>query len=109
MVEWGEIMSKGRNMETEEKLQAHVFISGNVQGVNFRWSTKREAQRLEITGWVRNLPDGRVEAVFEGDSEAIHKMIGWCYDGPPASQVSNVEVNYSAPTEEFSAFRISGW
>ncbi len=94
-------------MNTIEKLQAHVYISGRVQGVNFRWSTQQTARSLGVTGWVRNLSDGRVEAVFEGDSAAVNKAIAWCYDGPPAAQVDNLEVDYSAYQGTFTDFQIN--
>jgi acylphosphatase len=94
---------------TNEKdmLGAHVFITGRVQGVNFRWYTQREAQSLGVTGWIKNLSDGRVEAVFEGDSDIVHKIIAWCYAGHPSAGVDNVEVNYLAPTGEHSGFQIA--
>ncbi|MDM8520482.1 acylphosphatase [Anaerolineales bacterium HSG6] len=94
-------------MENLEKLQVHVMVSGRVQGVSFRWHTQREAQTYDLTGWVRNLSDGRVEALFEGESQAIHEIIAWCYMGPTSAQVDNVEVDYRAPTNEFTGFKIT--
>jgi acylphosphatase len=87
--------------------RAHVFISGRVQGVNFRWYTQRKAQELGLTGWVRNLWDGRVEAIFEGEEKAVQNAIAWCHIGPPSGRVDNVEVNYETPSDEFSGFRIT--
>lgn len=72
--------------------RVRVLISGRVQGVFFRAYTKEEAQRLGLKGWVRNLPDGRVEALFEGESRAVDEMIKWCHRGSPASVVTKVEV-----------------
>lgn len=72
-------------------MRIHVFISGYVQGVFFRSYTAQKAKSLDLAGWVRNLPDGRVEAVFEGHREKIEKMIKWCWQGSPASQVKEVE------------------
>ncbi|MFN4196755.1 MAG: acylphosphatase [Caldimicrobium sp.] len=72
--------------------RVRVFISGRVQGVFFRAYTKEEAEKLGLKGWVRNLPDGRVEALFEGDEKAIEEMIKWCHIGSPASVVTKVEV-----------------
>jgi len=75
-------------------VSAHVFVSGRVQGVFYRSETARAAQKLGVTGWVRNLPDGRVEAMFEGPQAAVESMIRWCHQGSSAAKVSNVEVNY---------------
>lgn len=88
--------------------RAHVLISGRVQGVNFRWNTQREAQRLGLTGWVRNTWDGRVEAVFEGEDSAVHQAVAWCRHGQPPAWVENVEVTYGQATGEFSGFNIRG-
>ncbi len=63
-------------------IRAHVFISGRVQGVGYRYSTVDTASQLGLTGWVRNLPDNRVEAVFEGAREVVEDMVRWCHSGP---------------------------
>lgn len=68
-------------------------ISGRVQGVWFRASTREEALRLGLDGWVRNLPDGRVEAVFEGEAAALETMLAWCRVGPPGARVDVVETS----------------
>lgn len=86
--------------------RVRVLISGKVQGVFFRAYTEEEANRLGIKGWVRNLPDGRVEAVFEGEDEAVDKMIAWCHRGSPHSRVTHVEVIEEPYTGEFKDFRI---
>lgn len=86
--------------------RVHVFISGKVQGVWFRAYTEAEAKKLGIKGWVRNLPDGRVEAVFEGENDAVDKMIAWCHKGSPYSQVENVEVIEEPYQGEFIDFKI---
>lgn len=78
-------------------IRAHVIVSGRVQGVGYRFSTLDEAHSRGITGWVRNLPDGRVEAVFEGSEEVVKEMICWCHQGPPASVVKDVVVEYEKP------------
>jgi acylphosphatase len=83
-----------------------LFISGRVQGVNFRYYTQRKAQQWRLTGWVRNLWDGRVEAVFEGSEEAVHKAVSWCHVGPPLAEVDAVDVSYAPASGEFTAFRI---
>jgi len=88
------------------RVRAHVWISGRVQGVFFRAHTKEVAEKLGLTGWVRNLPDGRVEAVFEGEEEAVKEAIEWCKRGPPLAKVEKVEVRYEDPTGEFRDFRI---
>lgn len=72
--------------------RVHVFISGKVQGVFFRSSTKDMAKKLGLYGWVRNLVDGRVEAVFEGEKDAIEKMLEWCKVGPEYAKVTGIEV-----------------
>ena len=88
------------------KKRVHVFISGKVQGVWFRAYTKEEADRLGVKGWVRNLPDGRVEAVFEGDEEAVEEMVRWCHQGSPMSRVERVEVQEEPYRGEFEDFSI---
>ncbi len=93
-------------METvENKARVVVKISGRVQGVYFRKYTELEAQQLGLTGWVRNLPDGRVEAVFEGRKESIQKMIEWCHKGPPAARVQDVSVSWEPFRGDFFDFR----
>lgn len=77
--------------------RVHVIIHGKVQGVWFRAHTKEMADKLGLKGWVRNLPDGNVEAVFEGDDESIREMISWCHRGPPLARVDKVEVEYEEP------------
>lgn len=91
-----------------KNLRAHVFISGRVQGVSFRWFTQRKAQELKLTGWVRNLWDGRVEAVFEGEAGVVRQVVAWCHTGEPPARVSEVDVTYTPYTGEFSSFRIMG-
>lgn len=78
-------------------IRAHVFISGRVQGVGYRAATADAAQLLKLKGWVRNLRDRRVEAVFEGDRATVKEMLRWCHEGPPAAIVDQVEVNYETP------------
>ena len=82
--------------------RAHVFVSGFVQGVSFRWYTTEHARRRDLGGWVRNTPDGRVEAVFEGTPEAVEAMVEWCHVGPRSAQVSDVEVAWEEPEGLFS-------
>ena len=88
------------------KSNVHVVISGRVQGVWFRSSTKQKAEELGLTGWVRNTPSGCVEAVFEGDEGKVNKMVKWCYQGPPLSNVEKVEIKNQNPTNSFNSFSI---
>ena len=88
--------------------RVHVFITGRVQGVYFRDFTKREAEKLHINGWVRNLNDGRVEAVFEGPKENLSKMIDWCHKGSPNSRVDKVALLWETQEEQYNKFSITG-
>lgn len=83
-----------------------VLVSGTVQGVWFRESTRQEAERLGVAGWVRNLPDGRVEAAFEGPAMAVQAMAAWCQHGPPNAAVEQVEVTSEAPQRIAPPFRV---
>ena len=85
----------------------HVIISGRVQGVFFRARTRETAVALKLTGWVRNLHDGSVEAVFEGDDENVESMLEWCRHGPPHARVNNVDAAEERCTGEFRDFRIT--
>jgi len=78
----------------QEPIRAHVFVSGKVQGVGYPYSTVNEARRLGVNGWVRNLPDGRVEAVFEGSRKVVEEIIYWCHKGSTAAVVKDVAVEY---------------
>jgi acylphosphatase len=88
-----------------EKARARVFIEGRVQGVFYRAFAREVAYGLSLNGWVRNLRDGRVEAVFEGDKMAIEQAIKECYTGPPGARVSRIDVQwepYKGEEKEFS-------
>jgi acylphosphatase len=89
-----------------EQRRAHVLISGRVQGVNFRATTRDEARKVGVAGWVRNMDDGRVEAVFEGKHAAVQRMVSWCYSGPVLANVEHVEVNWEEPKGEDGSFVI---
>ena len=82
-----------------------VVIAGHVQGVGFRWAVEREAGRLGVAGWVRNLSDGRVEARFEGDPDAVDDVVGFCRRGPDTAKVESVDVTEVEP-EGAEAFRV---
>lgn len=86
--------------------RVHVIISGHVQGVFFRDKTQRQACARGVTGWVRNLPDGRVEAVFEGDEKVVRQVVSWCHQGPPNAYVTGVESRSEAVTGEYLSFSI---
>jgi acylphosphatase len=87
-------------------VRAHLYISGRVQGVGYRYSCHREAATRRLSGWVRNLPDGRVEAVFQGPKEDVEDMIGWCYRGPSEARVSNIDVAYEDAKDDLKGFGI---
>ena len=81
----------------QETTRAHVFVSGIVQGVGYRFTTAKQAKQLGVSGWVRNLPDERVEGVFEGTKAAVEQMIRWCHKGPLGAVVKDVIVEYEEP------------
>jgi len=88
-----------------ELTRSHVFVFGQVQGVGYRFSTHKIADQLGLNGWVRNLPDGRVEAVFEGEEQAIEAMLKWCKTGPRMAIVQHLEV-IPEPPEHLQGFQI---
>jgi acylphosphatase len=89
-----------------ELARVQVLIEGRVQGVFFRASTRDEARALGLTGWVRNLPDGRVAALFEGDKRLVERMLAWCRQGPPYSYVDHVEEEWQPALGDMTDFRI---
>jgi acylphosphatase len=93
-------------VENKDHERAHVYVSGEVQGVFFRDSTREKAQQLGLSGWVKNLPDGRVEALFEGPSQEVREMVRWCEQGPPHAAVDNVEVEFDTAREDASGFEV---
>ena len=88
-----------------ERTRAHVYVSGRVQGVFFRATTRERANEHDVSGWVRNLADGRVEAVFEGPDEAVEAMVEFCQEGSSRARVDEVEVSVEEP-EGLSGFEI---
>lgn len=82
-----------------------MFVTGYVQGVFFRHSAARRARAMGLVGLVRNLPDGRVEAIFEGDEDAVRGVVDWCREGPPHATVESVEVSWEAVSGDFSGFQ----
>jgi len=91
----------------ENKARAHLIVTGIVQGVFFRVETKRAADRIGVTGWVRNRPEGTVEAVFEGDREKVEAAINWCRKGPPSGRVDELKITWEPFQGEFSGFDIT--
>lgn len=87
-------------------IRIHLIIEGRVQGVWFRESTRREAVSLGVSGWVRNLPDGTVEAMAEGPEESVRKLVSWCQHGPPAARVDRVREQAEEWEGEFRSFDI---
>ena len=90
----------------EDKTRAHAIISGRVQGVFYRMETMRAAQRIGVFGWVRNLRDGTVEAVFEGDKTRVDAILDWCKQGPPHAHVTDVKVDWVEYSVEFDSFEV---
>ena len=82
---------------TDDMVRRHVFVSGRVQGVTYRASTRRAATDLDVDGWVQNLDDGRVEAVFEGSEADVDRMLEWCHDGPEMAIVDEVDTEEESP------------
>lgn len=89
------------------KVRAHVFVSGIVQGVFFRQKTKQLAQTRRVTGWVRNLDDGRLEAVFEGEEDDVAALVDFCRKGPRGALITNVDVAFEAFSGEFQNFEVT--
>jgi acylphosphatase len=87
-------------------IRARARIRGRVQGVFYRQSTVETASRLELAGWVRNLPDGSVEAVVEGPMAVVREFLDWCRQGPPAAKVDVVDVDWTDATGEFRRFEV---
>ena len=84
----------------EDKTRVHVFVTGDVQGVEFREAVAAKANEQGVTGWVRNLPDGRVEAVLEGPRDEVYRVVGLCRAGPKGAKVSGVQVDREPPRNE---------
>jgi len=88
------------------KVRVHVYVTGKVQGVFFRQNVKRKAQSCDVCGWVRNLLDGRVEAVFEGEDVSVNDVVEYCHRGPSFAKVECVEVFFEDYVGDFLDFRI---
>ena len=83
--------------DPRDRVRAHVFVSGRVQGVHYRANTRDAARERGVDGWVRNLDDGRVEAAFEGQRAAVEELVEWCHTGSPSAVVGDVSVEYVDP------------
>ena len=90
----------------DDREQAHVYVSGQVQGVFFRDSTREKAEQLGLAGWVKNLPDGRVEAHFEGPTEKVREMVRWCKEGPSHAEVEDVDTEFEASQKDLTSFEV---
>ena len=88
------------------KIRARVLVEGRVHGVFFRAETLREARKHHVTGWVRNLADGRVEAVLEGEESMVQNVVEFCRRGPRGARVTSTEVSLEPYTGEFEGFQI---
>src|SRR5215213_11012988 len=93
-------------VQNKDQERAHVRISGQVQGVFFRDSTSQKARELNLAGWVKNLPDGRVEAIFEGSSESVKEILRWCEEGPQHASVENVDADIEDAGGDLSDFEV---
>ena len=87
-------------------MRAHVYVHGRVQGVFFRATTRDKAIALGVKGWVKNCLDGSVEAVFEGEKDAVEKMINWCKKGPEGAFVNHIDIRWEKYSGEFDEFSI---
>ncbi len=89
----------------QRNIQMHVFVSGEVQGVSYRAYCRQQALRLKLKGWVRNLDDGRVEAVFHGPEANVQAMVAWCHQGSMRANVTDVQAS-KMPLEAFLDFSV---
>lgn len=87
-------------------VRAHILVSGRVQGVFFRSETSYEAEKRGVKGWIRNLPDGKVEAIFEGEEESVRELVEFCRHGPLGAKVAKVDVTWENHTGEFRRFEV---
>jgi len=93
-------------VQNSDLQRAHVRVSGQVQGVFFRDSTRQKAEELGLAGWVRNMPDGQVEALFEGPTEKVREMVTWCEEGPQRASVENVDTNFENAGGDLEGFEV---
>ncbi len=93
-------------MSTAAKVRRHLYIGGQVQGVCFRATTCDRARMLGVTGWVRNLPDGRVEVLAEGNTDSVDALVAWCRRGPPGARVEGVDMTQEDYMGQFADFSV---
>ena len=93
-------------MQRGDYKRARVTISGRVQGVFFRDSTREKAEDLGLAGWVKNAPDGRVEALFEGSSQSVREMLDWCEHGPSQASVKSVDADFEEARGDLEGFEV---
>lgn len=86
--------------------RVHILVRGRVQGVFYRANTQDQGEKLGLTGWVGNTPDGAVEITAEGGEDQLKRFVEWCRRGPPPANVTDIKVNYSEPKGEFQSFNI---
>lgn len=94
-------------MSNKDNKRVHVYISGRVQGVGFRNFTRKTAKKLGVTGWVKNLSDGRVETVLSGKQEKVNEMLGYLEKGPSLARVDDIQYEEEKYKDEFSKFQIT--
>ena len=92
--------------DASARKKVHLFIAGRVQGVCYRAAGVEEAQKMGLCGWIRNLPDGRVEVVAEGNTARVEALLDWCRQGPPTARVQSVEVTWEDFRGDLPDFRI---
>jgi acylphosphatase len=95
-----------RGLQADNRERAHVNVTGQVQGVFFRDSTREKAEDLGLSGWVKNTPDGGVEAVFEGPSDRVREMVRWCEQGPPNASVADVDAEFGPAHDDLAGFEV---
>ena len=93
-------------MQSDDHERARVSVSGRVQGVFFRDSAREKAEGLGLSGWVKNTPDGRVEALFEGPSEKVREMVEWCERGPSQASVDSVDTDFEEARGDLEGFEV---
>ena len=94
--------------KNDKSVRGHIFITGRVQGVAFRYYTQKIANKLGITGWIRNCVDGKVEIIAEGSKERVRQLIDWCHEGPRSAIVKKVDLTWEEYRGEFLFFNVKG-
>ncbi|MFH1509931.1 MAG: acylphosphatase [Candidatus Nealsonbacteria bacterium] len=97
---------KKQNSGPEEKIRAHLYVSGRVQGVCYRETCRKKAEKLGVSGWIKNIKDGRVEGLFEGDKSKVEKIVNWARKGSIWASIDSLDVIWEDYKQEFSDFRV---